>query len=137
MLGVYGDLTKEQKTMINSWLDTGFNEDMISKAGKIAQNKTGGKSSPLPYINGILKRWAKSGIFTVEQAENDEKYFDSRRLKAANEKETSFSIEKWEEMTEQDPRIFADFGNIEKTSEQYRYDEYSVPMHDKDNYGGN
>ena len=48
---------------ISMWKSWNFTEEMILEAGKLASNK----SSPIPYINGILSNWKNNGIFTVNE----------------------------------------------------------------------
>ncbi len=43
------------------WKNWNFTEDMILEAGKLAS----GKSSPIPYVNGILSNWKNNGVFSL------------------------------------------------------------------------
>ncbi len=43
------------------WKSWNFTEEMILAAGKFAA----GKSSPIPYVNGILSNWKNNGIFNI------------------------------------------------------------------------
>ena len=44
------------------WKSWNFSEDMILEAAKTAA----GKSSPIPYVNGVLSNWKRDGVFTPE-----------------------------------------------------------------------
>ncbi len=46
------------------WKSWNFTEEMILEAAKYAS----GKSSPIPYMNGILSNWKNKGIFTMAEA---------------------------------------------------------------------
>ncbi len=46
---------------IEVWKNWNFTEEMILEAGKLAA----GKSSPIPYVNGILSNWKNNGIFST------------------------------------------------------------------------
>ncbi len=46
---------------INVWKTWNFTEEMILEAGKLAS----GKSSPIPYVNGILSNWKNNGVFST------------------------------------------------------------------------
>ncbi len=47
---------------LNVWKTWNFTEEMILEAGKLAA----GKSSPIPYVNGILSNWKNNGIFSAD-----------------------------------------------------------------------
>lgn len=44
------------------WKSWNFSEDMILEAAKAAA----GKTSPLPYMNGVLSNWKNKGVYTME-----------------------------------------------------------------------
>ncbi len=46
---------------VNVWKSWNFTEEMILEAGKLAA----GKSSPIPYVNGILSNWKNNGVFSA------------------------------------------------------------------------
>lgn len=46
---------------ISIWKSWNFTEEMILEAGKLAA----GKSSPIPYVNGILSNWKNNDVFTL------------------------------------------------------------------------
>lgn len=54
----------DRKT-VDTWKNWGFSEDMILEAAGLAS----GKSSPIPYMNGILSNWKRDGVFTISQTE--------------------------------------------------------------------
>ncbi len=49
-------------SMLKTWREWSFDEKMILEAAK----RSGGSTSPLPYMNKILSDWKQSGIFSVE-----------------------------------------------------------------------
>lgn len=51
---------------VSTWKGWNFSEEMIIEAAKLAA----GKSSPIPYMNGILSNWKNNDIFTTENLEN-------------------------------------------------------------------
>lgn len=50
-----------------SWKSWNFTEDMILEAARLAS----GKTSPLPYMNGVLSNWKNKGVFDAETAITD------------------------------------------------------------------
>ena len=48
------------------WKSWNFSEDMILEAAKTAA----GKTSPLPYMNGVLSNWKNKGIFTIDNTKS-------------------------------------------------------------------
>ena len=53
------------------WKSWNFSEDMILEAARLAA----GKTSPLPYINGILSNWKNKGVFSLEGAKESTENF--------------------------------------------------------------
>lgn len=47
---------------LNIWKGWNFSEDMIIHAARLAA----GKTSPIPYMHGILSNWKNNGVFTEE-----------------------------------------------------------------------
>ncbi len=52
------DWDRENLSVWKSW---NFTDEMILEAGKLSA----GKSSPIPYVNGILSNWKNNGIFSL------------------------------------------------------------------------
>ncbi len=46
---------------LSVWKSWNFTEEMILEAGKLSA----GKSSPIPYVNGILSNWKNNGVFNL------------------------------------------------------------------------
>ncbi len=46
---------------ISIWKNWNFTEEMILEAAKLSA----GKSSPIPYVNGILSNWKNNGVYSV------------------------------------------------------------------------
>ena len=59
--GVNRRPTPWDRENLSTWKQWNFSEEMILEAGKLAS----GKSSPIPYINGVLSNWKNQGVFTV------------------------------------------------------------------------
>ena len=53
------------------WKSWNFSEDMILEAARLAA----GKTSPLPYINGVLSNWKNKGVFSLEGAKEQTENF--------------------------------------------------------------
>lgn len=64
--------------IINSWIDSGYSEELIKLALKEA---TYNGVSNLRYIDKIIYEWGKKGIKTKEDVENDRKKFQSKNNK--------------------------------------------------------
>ncbi len=104
---------------IATWKSWNFSEEMILEAAKLAA----GKSSPIPYINGILSNWKNKGVYTpseigslpiVSSDDNGEAYnreYERRRAvaitRAQKNTETAFRLEDF-------PAIYARINSIEK-----------------------
>ncbi len=61
------------KRSVDTWKSWGFSEDMILEAATLAS----GKSSPIPYMNGILSNWKRDGVFTLDKPQNEKDSFES------------------------------------------------------------
>ena len=68
-LGLKRAVTGWDRDNLKTWREWNFSEEMITYAVK----KAVGKTSPLPYVNAILASWKTKNIFTIEDADNDEK----------------------------------------------------------------
>ena len=53
------------RKMVDTWKNWGFSEDMILEASTLAS----GKTSPIPYMNGILSNWKRDGVFSLTDSE--------------------------------------------------------------------
>ena len=53
------------RKMVDIWKNWGFSEDMILEASTLAS----GKTSPIPYMNGILSNWKRDGVFSLTDSE--------------------------------------------------------------------
>ena len=49
------------------WKSWNFSEDMILKAAALSA----GKTSPLPYMNGVLSNWKNKGVYNLDSAKTD------------------------------------------------------------------
>lgn len=56
------------RSNLSTWKSWNFSDDMILEAAKLAS----GKSSPIPYMNGILSNWKNSGVYTTEEKEKEQ-----------------------------------------------------------------
>lgn len=61
--GVNRRPTPWDRQNLASWKLWNFSEEMILEAAKLAS----GKSSAIPYINGVLSNWKNNGIFTLDK----------------------------------------------------------------------
>lgn len=68
---------------LTTWRSWNFTDEMILEASKRAS----ASSNPIAYVNGILSNWKSKGIFTVEEANNEQ-------LKTKNEKTQHFNNER-------------------------------------------
>ena len=55
------------------WKSWNFSEEMILEAARLAA----GKTSPLPYINGVLSNWKNKGVFSLDGAKEQTENFGS------------------------------------------------------------
>jgi len=70
--------TDKQRETVLGWT-ADFSMDMIAAAVERAKNK---EISPImPYVDGIIKKWRKNGIKTLEDAEKEEAEFAESRIK--------------------------------------------------------
>jgi len=58
------DWDRQNVAMWKSW---NFSEDMILQAAALSS----GKSSPIPYMNGILANWKNSGVYSLSEVPED------------------------------------------------------------------
>lgn len=67
---------------LNMWKSWNFSEDMILEAAKAAA----GKSSPIPYMHGILSNWKRDNLYTVSDisADNSGKTVDAKTQEEYN-----------------------------------------------------
>ena len=65
------NLTPGEEKYARSWLDMGFDEDVLKLAYERTCLNTGGLS--WAYMNKILTRWQQAGLFTLEQIKNGDK----------------------------------------------------------------
>ena len=61
--GVNRRPTPWDRENVENWKSWNFSEDMILEAAKLAS----GKTSPIPYMNGILGNWKNKGVFTADK----------------------------------------------------------------------
>lgn len=84
LLGIRGrELVKSELEKINSWLDMGFGEDVISVAYERTVTNTGGLK--WNYMDKILRSWKEKNLMTPQEIEEK----DSRRPQS----KTAFSGE--------------------------------------------
>jgi DnaD/phage-associated family protein len=97
-VGLQGKLTPKRQEFFTQWKEWGFDEEMLELAG---DSGTDGASKPsVEYVNGILKRWYESGIFTPEDVKRDK----AAHVEAKAASNPSYSIEEWKRMaSEFDP----------------------------------
>lgn len=84
--------TRFSNRWINEWK---FSHDMIREAYERCVDNTG--KVTMSYINKILDSWQKKGILTLEATKEDKKVGKSN--KQNKEKETSYDIEEYENMS--------------------------------------
>ncbi len=65
------NLTPGEEKYARSWLDMGFDEDVLKLAYERTCLNTGGLS--WAYMNKILTRWQAAGLFTLEKIQNGDK----------------------------------------------------------------
>lgn len=72
------------------WKLWNFSEEMILEAGKLAS----GKSSPIPYINGVLSNWKNNDVFTLDKITNipQDKKDDQQEYNKEYERRRSIAI---------------------------------------------
>ncbi len=72
MFEVNSTFSKQQKDMINTWVNTYlFSDEMINEAYQITLNATG--KLAFPYMNKVLSSWYDKGIKTPQQISDDSK----------------------------------------------------------------
>lgn len=104
-----------------TWKSWNFSEEMILEAAKSAA----GKSSPIPYMNGILSNWKRNGTFNVadisadtratsDASKSQEEYnleYERRRNKAVSRAQKNLEKAMG---TEYFPEIYGRLNSIEK-----------------------
>ena len=92
------------------WIRWGYGIDEIEKAFNImkAEKQTGRLVwNNVTHINGTIKNWRKQGMTTLEEIEKGTKKFQTKSQKAKTEKETSFDVEKAQEMAKEHRKNFS------------------------------
>ena len=92
------------------WIRWGYGIDEIEKAFNImkAEKQTGRLVwNNVTHINGTIKNWRKLGMTTLEEIEKGTKKFQTKSQKAKTEKETSFDVEKAQEMAKEHRKNFS------------------------------
>ena len=92
------------------WIRWGYTIDEIEKAFNImkAEKQTGRLVwNNVTHINGTIKNWRKLGMTTLEEIEKGTKKFQTKSQKAKTEKETSFDVEKAQEMAKEHRKNFS------------------------------
>ncbi|MGN0498791.1 MAG: DnaD domain protein [Acutalibacteraceae bacterium] len=96
-LKTVGSPTKSQLEISNRWLNEwGFKRDAVRLAYEICVDNKGEYN--LRYIDGIIKKWHKSGVHTVQEIEQLQQR-DSKQSKASTRK-TSYDISQIESFDE-------------------------------------
>lgn len=91
------------------WIRWGYGIDEIEKAFNImkAEKQTGRLVwNNIAHMNGTIKNWRKQGMSTLEEIEKGTKKFQSKSQKPAKEKETSFDVERAQEMAKEHRKSF-------------------------------
>lgn len=57
-----------QLSLVQTWRDWNFNDDMILEAARRSANS----ASPIPYMNKILSEWKRMGIFKIADLSKEE-----------------------------------------------------------------
>lgn len=101
------------------WLRWGYTIDEIEKAFNImkAEKLTGRLVwRNVTHMNGTIKNWRKSEMFTVADIEKGTKKFETKSTKKAEkQKETSFDIEKATEKSKENRKDFGTKKNKKRT----------------------
>ncbi len=72
------DLTKLEEKFLLEWREEdNMSEEMVALAYEYCMLQTDKRS--FHYMNGIIKRWKSSGIFTIEAAERDNESFRTKQ----------------------------------------------------------
>lgn len=79
-LGLKREVTPWDRNNLRLWREWNFSDEMILFASK----KASGKSSPIPYLNSILGNWKTKHIYTVADAENEERKEKSTSTLSSN-----------------------------------------------------
>lgn len=91
-------LSNAEEQYIEKWLNKfGMSEDMIMLAYEYCLLNTSKLS--MPYMDKILERWNKQGIYTKEAADQDNKAFKDKSTAGFNAFEDSFNHQELEELT--------------------------------------
>ncbi|MBO5332801.1 MAG: DnaD domain protein [Clostridia bacterium] len=91
------------------WIRWGYGIDEIEKAFNImkAEKQTGRLVwNNIAHMNGTIKNWRKQGMSTLEEIEKGTKKFQSKSQKTTKEKETSFDVERAQEMAKEHRKSF-------------------------------
>ncbi len=92
------------------WIRWGYGIDEIEKAFNImkAEKQTGRLIwNNISHMNGTIKNWRKQGMTTLEEIEKGTKKFQTKSQKSKAEKETSFDVEKAQEMAKEHRKNFS------------------------------
>ncbi len=92
------------------WIRWGYTIDEIEKAFDImkAEKQTGRLVwNNIAHMNGTIKNWRKQGMQTLEEIEKGTKKFQSKSQKTKQEKETSFDVERAQEMAKEHRKSFS------------------------------
>lgn len=104
--------------MVNEWIKWGFDIDSVCLAFDImkAEKQTGRLNwNNMRHMNGTIKNWKSSGMFTVEDIEKGTKRFASKGNKSNENKETSFDVELAEKNAKENPVDFGRMKNKRRT----------------------
>ena len=89
-LGIKRTVTSWDRDNLKTWREWNFSDDMITYAVK----KAVGKTSPMPYVNAILGSWKTKNIFTIEDADKDEKSSSANSSVKTNGRPTGVTVER-------------------------------------------
>ncbi len=92
------------------WIRWGYGIDEIEKAFNImkAEKQTGRLIwNNISHMNGTIKNWRKQGMTTLEEIEKGTKKFQTKSQKTKTDKETSFDVEKAQEMAKEHRKNFS------------------------------
>lgn len=115
--GVNRRPTDWDRQNLATWKSWNFTEDMILRAAELAS----GKTSPIPYMVGVLSNWKRDNVFTLNEAEtSNEKEISQEEYNLEYANRRNFAVSKAQRnlekamLIEEFPAVYGRLNSIEK-----------------------
>lgn len=87
-LGIGDTLAPVAREIIDGWDGYGFSDEIIEEACKRTALQTGGGAKSLRYVTGILKKWTKQNVHTINDIEKSDESYHREKKNTAHKTST-------------------------------------------------